>query len=186
MQRLVLPLLDLQKQPRHPRLILQSTRRQLIRIRQLIPTPPEVVDLGGEPQVAVVEIVELRAELGQGPIGRLPEDALQRLVGMEGIGQPGHQGIEAGSVGTDDGKFAIEIDDHARQAIAPGEALVAQSIIGFRFTGRIESETTVGGLAAIIPSIEGRAWRTGSRQVYVDPGDPWPEGYRVSDTWPGA
>jgi proline racemase len=75
---------------------------------------------------------------------------------------------------------------HARQAIAPGESLVAQSIIGSRFTGRIESETTVGGLAAIIPSIEGRAWRTGSRQVYVDPGDPWPEGYRVSDTWPGA
>jgi proline racemase len=75
---------------------------------------------------------------------------------------------------------------HARQAIAPGESLVAQSIIGSRFTGRIESETTVGGLAAIVPSIEGRAWRTGSRQVFVDPDDPWPEGYRISDTWPGA
>jgi proline racemase len=75
---------------------------------------------------------------------------------------------------------------HARQAIAPGESLVAQSIIGSRFTGRIESETTVGDLAAIVPSIEGRAWRTGSRQVFVDPDDPWPEGYRISDTWPGA
>jgi proline racemase len=75
---------------------------------------------------------------------------------------------------------------HARQAIAPGESLVAHSIIGSRFTGRIEGETTVGDMTAIIPSIEGRAWRTGSREVYVDPGDPWPEGYRVSDTWPGA
>ena len=75
---------------------------------------------------------------------------------------------------------------HARQAIAPGESLVARSIIGSRFTGRIEGETTVGDLAAIVPSIEGRAWRTGSRQVFVDPDDPWPEGYRISDTWPGA
>ena len=75
---------------------------------------------------------------------------------------------------------------HARQAIAPGESLLAHSIIDSRFTGRIEAETMVGDLMAIIPSIEGRAWRTGTRQVFVDPDDPWPEGYRVSDTWPGA
>ena len=75
---------------------------------------------------------------------------------------------------------------HARLAIAPGESLVAHSIIDSRFTGRIEGETSVGDMAAIIPSVEGRAWRTGTRQVFVDPCDPWPEGYRVSDTWPGA
>jgi proline racemase len=73
---------------------------------------------------------------------------------------------------------------HAREAIAPGESLLARSIIGSRFTGRIEGESRVGDMAAIIPSIEGRAWRTGDRQVFVDPGDPWPRGYRVSDTWP--
>jgi proline racemase len=74
---------------------------------------------------------------------------------------------------------------HARGAIAPGESLLASSIIGSRFTGRIEGESTVGDMAAIIPSIEGRAWRTGDREVFVDSGDPWPQGYRVSDTWPG-
>ena len=73
---------------------------------------------------------------------------------------------------------------HARGAIAPGESLLARSIIGSRFTGHIEGESTVGDVAAIMPSIEGRAWRTGDRQVFVDPGDPWPRGYRVSDTWP--
>ena len=75
---------------------------------------------------------------------------------------------------------------HARQAIAPGESLLARSIIDSQFIGRIEAETMVGELPAIVPSIEGRAWRTGTRQIYVDPGDPWPQGYRIADTWPGG
>ena len=75
---------------------------------------------------------------------------------------------------------------HAKDQIKVGERLLARSIIDSRFIGRVESETTIGGRTAIIPSIEGRAWRTGTRDIYVDPTDPWPEGYRVSDTWPGA
>lgn len=74
---------------------------------------------------------------------------------------------------------------HARQAIAPGESLRARSIIDSCFTGRIEGETAVGDRAAIVPSVEGRAWRTGDRHIFVDPDDPWPQGYRLSDTWPG-
>ena len=75
---------------------------------------------------------------------------------------------------------------HERGLIRPGEALLADSIIDSRFIGRIESEIRVGGRPAVVPSIEGRAWRTGTREIYVDPTDPWPEGYRVADTWPGA
>ena len=75
---------------------------------------------------------------------------------------------------------------HARRQIRTGERLLARSIIDSRFIGRVESETTVGDRPAIVPSIEGRAWRTGTRDIYVDPTDPWPEGYRVSDTWPDA
>jgi proline racemase len=74
---------------------------------------------------------------------------------------------------------------HARQEIAPGDELHAHSIIDSRFIGRIESETMVGDMPAIVPSIEGRAWRSGIRDIYVDPSDPWPLGYRISDTWPG-
>ena len=67
-----------------------------------------------------------------------------------------------------------------------GTLLPWRSIIDSSFVGRIESETQVGELPAIIPSIEGRAWTTGRKELWVDPDDPWPTGYRVADTWPGA
>jgi proline racemase len=34
-----------------------------------------------------------------------------------------------------------------------------------------------------VPAIRGSAWITGITQVMVDPGDPFPEGYLLSDTW---
>ena len=73
---------------------------------------------------------------------------------------------------------------HARGQIEPGTELVASSIIDSQFIGRIEATTTVGDLPAVIPSIEGRAWITGTRELELDPDDPWPLGYRISDTWP--
>lgn len=75
---------------------------------------------------------------------------------------------------------------HARRLANVGDELVARSIIDSEFLGRVEEETTVGGKPAIVPSIRGRAWITGTRELQVDPSDPWPLGYRVSDTWPGA
>ena len=65
-----------------------------------------------------------------------------------------------------------------------GDRYVARSIIGSEFQCRIEGETRVGDKAAIIPSITGRAWITGTHQHMLDPDDPWPEGYRLADTWP--
>ena len=68
--------------------------------------------------------------------------------------------------------------------IQVGDQLTMSSVIGSQFVGRIEADTTLGGLPAIVPSVEGRAWRTGTYCHQVDPSDPWPLGYRVSDTWP--
>ena len=73
---------------------------------------------------------------------------------------------------------------HARGFLGTGDAFVGVSLIDSRFDCRIESETTVGGRPAILPSLAGRAWITGTHQVTVDPDDPWPRGYRLSDTWP--
>lgn len=73
---------------------------------------------------------------------------------------------------------------HARGVLAVGQAMIGRSIIDLRFDCRIESETSVGGRRAIVPSIEGSAWITGTHQHMLDPTDPWPGGYRLSDTWP--
>ncbi len=72
----------------------------------------------------------------------------------------------------------------ARGEMAVGDQLTMRSIIGSQFDGQILADTEVAGTRAIIPSISGRAWITGTRQITVDPGDPWPTGYRIADTWP--
>ena len=72
---------------------------------------------------------------------------------------------------------------HARGLLRPGEGLTHESLIGSRFIGTIRGETTVGGRPAILPTISGRAWITGFHHYVVDPTDPWPHGYRLSDTW---
>ncbi|MDH4555656.1 hypothetical protein E8F11_10780 [Pseudomonas sp. BN417] len=73
---------------------------------------------------------------------------------------------------------------HAKGQLQPGEAFIGRSIIGSEFHCRIEALTEVAGRPAIIPSISGRAWITGIHQHLLDPSDPWPGGYRLSDTWP--
>lgn len=73
---------------------------------------------------------------------------------------------------------------HARGQMREGDAFTGLSILDSRFDCRIERLTTLGGKPAIIPSISGRAWITGTHQHMLDPTDPWPQGYRLSDTWP--
>ncbi len=73
---------------------------------------------------------------------------------------------------------------HAKGILRAGDRFVARSIIGSQFDCRIEAETAVGGKPGIVPVISGRAWITGTHQHMLDPADPWPQGYRLSDTWP--
>ena len=74
---------------------------------------------------------------------------------------------------------------HARGLMRAGDAMTHASVIGSTFDGRIVEETTVDGRRAIVPAIRGSAWITGVTQLYVDPSDPFPEGYLLSDTFPG-
>jgi len=73
---------------------------------------------------------------------------------------------------------------HARGILKTGDRMIGRSIIDSRFDCAIIEETRVGNKKAIIPSIRGRAWITGTHQIMLDPDDPWPQGYRLTDTWP--
>jgi proline racemase len=75
---------------------------------------------------------------------------------------------------------------HARGLMGVGDEMTHASVLGSTFDGRIVSTTDVDGTPAIIPAIRGRAWITGTAELYVDPDDPFPEGYLLTDTWPGG
>jgi proline racemase len=72
---------------------------------------------------------------------------------------------------------------HARGLMGVSDATTHASVLGTTFDGRIVEETRVGEHAAIVPAIRGSAWITGISQVFVDPDDPFPEGYVLPDTW---
>jgi proline racemase len=66
---------------------------------------------------------------------------------------------------------------HARGELALGADFVNESYIGTRFIGRAVEETTVGGRPAVIATITGRAWVSGTAQWQLDPDDPFPAGF---------
>ncbi|WP_327104691.1 proline racemase family protein [Nonomuraea glycinis] len=68
---------------------------------------------------------------------------------------------------------------HARGELPLGRDFVNESFIGTRFVGRLLEETAVGGRRAVVPSITGRAWVTGTAQYFLDPRDPFPEGFEL-------
>lgn len=73
---------------------------------------------------------------------------------------------------------------HARGQVAVGQPYRGRSIIGTEFECTIREEVTYAGRRAIVPEVTGRAWIYGTSQLFLDPDDPFPSGYRVTDTWP--
>ena len=71
----------------------------------------------------------------------------------------------------------------ARGEMKIGQKIKAISIIGSSFEGKIIKKCNLNGTSAIIPEISGRGWITGLHQHTLEPTDPWPEGYKLSDTW---
>jgi proline racemase len=70
---------------------------------------------------------------------------------------------------------------HARGLMRVGDTMTHASPIGSTFDGRILAESADG----IVPAIRGSGFVTGRFELYVDERDPFPEGYLLSDTWPG-
>ena len=64
------------------------------------------------------------------------------------------------------------------------EKIISQSIINSTFECFIESEIEENSKKMILPNIKGSAFITGEQILYLDDKDPFPQGYRLNDTWP--
>ena len=73
---------------------------------------------------------------------------------------------------------------HAKGLMKIGDKFVGTSLLDSEFQCSIDEELEINGLSAIRPIISGRAWIIGTKQLMVDPADPFQGGYRVSDTGP--
>ena len=74
----------------------------------------------------------------------------------------------------------------ARGDAALGEVATAYSTIGSRFQVAVIDDTSVGDRPAVLAEITGRGWIHGIHRIGLDPSDPFPDGYMVSDCWGDA
>lgn len=72
---------------------------------------------------------------------------------------------------------------YARKQIHLNEEVAIYSMINSRFLCQLIGETEVGGIPAVIPRISGRSWVYSQEQYSLDPTDPYPLGFAMSDTW---
>lgn len=68
---------------------------------------------------------------------------------------------------------------HARGLLPLHQEFRNESFIGTHFMGELVEETEVAGVPAVVPTVTGRAWITGTAQYMYDPDDPFPEGFEL-------
>jgi proline racemase len=66
---------------------------------------------------------------------------------------------------------------HARGLLGLDADFVNMSLLDRPFIGRLVESTAVAGLDAVVPTITGSAWVTGTSQYVLDPSDPFPTGF---------
>ncbi|GGF75325.1 proline racemase family protein [Mameliella alba] len=74
---------------------------------------------------------------------------------------------------------------NAHGRVSPGDVIVSRSIIGGEFRTEFLGSTEVGPYAATRNRISGQCWIYGMTQIGLDPTDPFPQGFTLSDTWGG-
>lgn len=90
----------------------------------------------------------------------------------------GDKAIDRSPCGT--GTSARMAQWYAKGKLKKGDAFIHESIIGSKFTGRIEEELTVHGKVAIRPSVEGWAKIYGYNTIWIDKeDDPYAWGFQV-------
>jgi proline racemase len=71
----------------------------------------------------------------------------------------------------------------ARGQASVGSRFTATSLIDSTFEVELAGTSEVAGRPAVLPRISGRGWVVGTRITAVDPTDPYPLGYVLSDVW---
>ncbi len=90
----------------------------------------------------------------------------------------GDKAIDRSPCGT--GTSARMAQWYAKGKLKKGDEFIHESIIGSKFTGRIEEELTVAGKPAIRPSVEGWAKIYGYNTIWIDKeDDPYAYGFQV-------
>ena len=90
----------------------------------------------------------------------------------------GDKAIDRSPCGT--GTSARMAQWYAQGKLKEGDSFIHESIIGSKFTGRVEKAVTVAGKPAIVPSIEGWAKIYGYNTMTIDPeDDPYAYGFQV-------
>lgn len=90
----------------------------------------------------------------------------------------GDKAIDRSPCGT--GTSARLAQLHAKGKLKKGEAFIHESYIGSTFIGKVEEETNIKGIPAIVPSIQGWAKVTGYNTLIIDEeDDPYAYGFQV-------
>jgi len=74
---------------------------------------------------------------------------------------------------------------HALGELRPGDTLITRSIIGGEFKAELLGGAQVGGRQGSRVRVTGQCWIYGVSQIGLDPSDPFPSGFILSDTWGG-
>ena len=92
----------------------------------------------------------------------------------------GDKAIDRSPCGT--GTSARMAQLHARGELSVGDVFVHESVIGSTFVGSVAGETQIGGVPAIVPTVQGWAMRTGTSTITLDERDPYMAGFSVTGT----
>ena len=109
------------------------------------------------------------------------KDEKGRLVGKNTVViEPGK--LDRSPCGTGCSARMALLSDEGK--LRTSQLFLGKSILDTEFECKIIESTNIGAINGIIPIISGSAWITGNHTYLRSPGDPFPKGYKLSDTWP--
>lgn len=73
-------------------------------------------------------------------------------------------------------RMAVE---YAKGNLSLGEDFIQQSLLNTTFTGRLEESFLESGYTMVRPTLRGRGWVLGQRQLVVESDDPFPTGFTL-------